>query len=156
MNDFINKKLPLEQSIEWGSENVEKLSQGGDYFLFDGSDSTSIMGGIEVVRNTNPIYYFKNQFLDFDLYKNPNNFGRWFWGKGENDLSYDLTKEERNKMKLSGWNLGHLQGHLFNNSNVYPPTDFKPIDVCAIYQFEHKENYEHTFRNDIPYTEHRK
>ena len=63
MNDFINKKLPLEQSIEWGSENVEKLSQGGDYFLFDGSDSTSIMGGIEVVRNTNPIYYFKNQFL---------------------------------------------------------------------------------------------
>ena len=69
---------------------------------------------------------------------------------------YDLTKEERDKMKLSGWNLGHLQGHLFNNSNVYPPTDFKPIDVCAIYQAEHKENYEHTFRNDIPYTEHRK
>ena len=156
MNDFINKKLPLQESIEWGSENVEKLSQGGDYFLFDGSDSTSIMGGIEVVRNTNPIYYFKNQFLDFDLYKNPSNFGRWFWGNGENDLSYDLSEEDRNKMKLSGWNLGHLQGHLFNNANVYPPTDFKPIDVCAIYQAEHKENYEHTMRNDIPYTEHRK
>ena len=114
INDFINKKLPLEQSIEWGSENVEKLSQGGDYFLFDGSDSTSIMGGIEVVRNTNPIYYFKNQFLDFDLYKNPNNFGRWFWGKGENDLSYDLTKEERDKIsdptKLGAFNTGFRLG----------------------------------------------
>ena len=61
----------MEQSVEWGSENVRKMVKNGDYFLFDGSDSTSIMGGIEVMRNTNPIYYLKNQFLDFDLYKNP-------------------------------------------------------------------------------------
>ncbi len=57
-------------------------------------------------------------------------------------------------MKLSGWNLGHLQGHLFEKD--IPRVSSKSIDVCAIFQAEHRENYEHTFRNDIPYTEHRK
>ena len=154
MNDFINKKWSIEESIDWGSENVERLGENGDYFLFDGSDSTSIMGGVEVMRNTNPIYYIKNQFLDFDLYNNPYSFGRWFWGEGDNNQSYDLTEEDRSKMKLSGWNLGHLQGHLFEKD--IPRVSSKSIDVCAIFQAEHRENYEHTFRNDIPYTEHRK
>ena len=116
------------------------------------------MGGVEVMRNTNPIYYIKNQFLDFDLYNNPYSFGRWFWGEGDNNQShncrYDLTEEDRSKMKLSGWNLGHLQGHLFEKD--IPRVSSKSIDVCAIFQAEHRENYEHTFRNDIPYTEHRK
>lgn len=154
MNDFINKKWSIEESIDWGSENVERLGENGDYFLFDGSDSTSIMGGVEVMRNTNPIYYIKNQFLDFDLYNKPCSFGRWFWGEGDNNQSYDLTEEDRSKMKLSGWNLGHLQGHLFEKD--IPRVSSKSIDVCAIFQAEHRENYEHTFRNDIPYTEHRK
>ena len=154
MNDFINKKWSIEESIDWGSENVERLGENGDYFLFDGSDSTSIMGGVEVMRNTNPIYYIKNQFLDFDLYNKPCSFGRWFWGEGDNNQSYDLTEEDRSKMKLSGWNLGHLQGHLFEKD--IPKVSSKSIDVCAIFQAEHRENYEHTFRNDIPYTEHRK
>ena len=158
MNDFINKKWSIEESIDWGSENVERLGENGDYFLFDGSDSTSIMGGVEVMRNTNPIYYIKNQFLDFDLYNNPYSFGRWFWGEGDNNQShncrYNLTEEDRSKMKLSGWNLGHLQGHLFEKD--IPRVSSKSIDVCAIFQAEHRENYEHTFRNDIPYTEHRK
>ena len=117
--NILDKGIGLQESIEYGLKSINDLARGGDCFIFDGSDSTSIMGGIEVVRNTNPIYYFKNQFLDFDLYKNPNNFGRWFWGRGENDLSYDLSKEERDKMKLSGWNLGHLQVHLFNNSILF-------------------------------------
>ena len=154
MNDFINKKWSIEESIDWGSENVERLGENGDYFLFDGSDSTSIMGGVEVMRNTNPIYYIKNQFLDFDLYNKPCSFGRWFWGEGDNNQSYDLTEEDRSKMKLSGWNLGHLQGHLFEKD--IPRVSSKSIDVCAIFQAEHRENYEHTFRNDIPYTKHRK
>jgi|TARA_B100000029_G_C17583026_1_gene960240 hypothetical protein len=155
MNDFINKKIPLEESIEWGSENVEKLSQGGEYFLFDGSDSTSLMGGLEVMRNTNPTYYIKNQLLQKEKYKVPSNFGRWFWGNGEFDLSYDITKDEWDKIKLSGWNLGHLQTHLFKD-RINPINTNKLYDVCAIYQAEHRENYEHNNRNDIPYTKHRK
>ena len=114
------------------------------------------MGGIEVMRNTNPTRYIKNQLLKRELYNNPMNFGRWFWGKGENDLSYDITEDEWKKIGLSGWNLGYLQGHLFDKDFVFPTANVKPYDVCAIYQAEHKENYEHKFRNDIPYTEHRK
>ena len=155
MNDFINKKLSLKESIEWGSENVEKLSQGGEYFLFDGSDSTSLMGGIEVMRNTNPTYYVKNQLLQKEKYKVSSNFGRWFWGNGEFDLSYDITEDEWDKIKLSGWNLGHLQTHLFRD-RINPINTNKLYDVCAIYQAEHRENYEHNNRNDIPYTKHRK
>ena len=155
MNDFINKKLSLKESIEWGSENVEKLSQGGEYFLFDGSDSTSLMGGIEVMMNTNPTYYVKNQLLQKEKYKVPSNFGRWFWGNGEFDLSYDITEDEWDKIKLSGWNLGHLQTHLFRD-RINPINTNKLYDVCAIYQAEHRENYEHNNRNDIPYTKHRK
>ena len=155
MNDFINKKLSLKESIEWGSENVEKLSQGGEYLLFDGSDSTSLMGGIEVMRNTNPTYYVKNQLLQKEKYKVPSNFGRWFWGNGEFDLSYDITEDEWDKIKLSGWNLGHLQTHLFRD-RINPINTNKLYDVCAIYQAEHRENYEHNNRNDIPYTKHRK
>ena len=155
MNDLINKKLSLKESIEWGSENVEKLSQGGEYFLFDGSDSTSLMGGIEVMRNTNPTYYVKNQLLQKEKYKVPSNFGRWFWGNGEFDLSYDITEDEWDKIKLSGWNLGHLQTHLFRD-RINPINTNKLYDVCAIYQAEHRENYEHNNRNDIPYTKHRK
>ena len=46
MQDFIDKKRPLSESVEWGLENLSKVS--GDYFLFDGSDSTSMMGAFEV------------------------------------------------------------------------------------------------------------
>ena len=34
MSDFINKKIPLEESIDRGLENLSKIT--GDYFLFDG------------------------------------------------------------------------------------------------------------------------
>ena len=76
MADFLDKKKPLQESIDWGLENLDKVTEGGDYFLFDGSDSTSLMGGIEVMRNTNPTYYVKNQLLQKEKYKVPSNFGR--------------------------------------------------------------------------------
>ena len=34
---------------------------------------------------------------------------------------------------------------------IYKNLKNKNIDVCAIYQAEHRENYEHNNRNDIPY-----
>ena len=59
MHDFLNKKIPLKESIEYGLENLSKIS--GDYFLFDGSDSTSLMGAYEVFEQSNAIYLMKNQ-----------------------------------------------------------------------------------------------
>jgi hypothetical protein len=154
MHDFINKKIPLQDSIDWGLENLEKVTEGGEYFLFDGSDSTSLMGSYEVLEQCDAIYLFKNQLLQREYYKNPMNFGRWFWESGELDLGYDIKDKDWDRIKLSGWNLGHLNPTLIEKMPSINP--YKPHDVCAIYQGEHKENYEHGIRNDIPYTEHRK
>jgi hypothetical protein len=154
MNDFMDKKLSLTDSVDWGLENLNKVTEGGDFFLFDGSDSTSLMGSIEILEQCDALSLFKNQLLKREEYKKPNNFGRWFWKSGDLNLSYDIKDKDWNRLKLSGWNLGHLNPHLIEK--MPPLNPVKPHDVCAIYQGDHKENYEHTIRNDIPYTEHRK
>ena len=46
MHDFMNKKVSLTESVEYGLNNLSKIS--GDYFLFEGTDSTSLMGAYEV------------------------------------------------------------------------------------------------------------
>ena len=154
MHDFINKKLPLQDSIDWGLENLHKITDNGDYFLFDGSDSTSLMGSGEVLEQCDAVYLFKNQLLKREEYKNPSYFGRWFWGSDETfNLSYDIKDKDWDRIKLSGWNLGHLNPQM--KEQMPPINPVKPHDVCAIYQGEHKENYEHSKRNDLPYTEHR-
>ena len=66
MYDFIYKDKSLSESTDIGLENLSKIS--GDYFLFDGSDSTSLMGAYEVFEQSNAIYLFKNQLLK-DYYK---------------------------------------------------------------------------------------
>ena len=154
MNEFMNKKLSLTDSVDWGLENLNKVTDGGDFFLFDGSDSTSLMGSIEILEQCDALYLFKNQLLKREEYKKPNNFGRWFWKSGDLDLSYDIKDKDWNRLKLSGWNLGHLNPQLIEK--MPPVNPIKPHDVCAIYQGDHRENFEHTIRNDIPYTEHRK
>ena len=59
MNDFINKNISLNDSIKYGIECVQNKS--GNYFLFDGSDSTSIMGAYEVFQQSNALYLFKSR-----------------------------------------------------------------------------------------------
>ena len=61
MDDFIDKKKSLEESTEWGLENLSKIT--GDYFLFDGSDSTSLMGAYEVFEKSNAVYLFKKSTI---------------------------------------------------------------------------------------------
>ena len=63
MHDFIDKKKSLQESVDYGLENLSKIT--GDYFLFEGSDSTSLMGGFEVFEQSNATYLFKNQMLFF-------------------------------------------------------------------------------------------
>ena len=47
MSDFWDMSLTLKDSVDWGLSNIETLSEGGDYFLFDGFDST-LLGSYEV------------------------------------------------------------------------------------------------------------
>ena len=150
MNDFMNKNLSLTDSVDWGLENLNKVTEGGDFFLFDGSDSTSLMGSIEILEQCDALYLFKNQLLNREDYKKPNPFGRWFWTGDDSDnfnLDYDIKDKDWNRLKLSGWNLGHLNPQLIEK--MPPVNPVKPHDVCAIYQGDHRENYEHTIRNDI-------
>ena len=64
MSDFFDKDKSLKESTEWGLDNLNKVTEGGDYFLFDGQDSTSIMGSYEVFEQSDAIYMFKNQTLN--------------------------------------------------------------------------------------------
>ncbi len=152
MADFLDKKKPLQESIDWGLENLSKID--GDYFLFDGSDSTSLMGAYEVFEQSNAIYLFKNQLLSREEYKKPTAFNKWFFGSGSDlDLSYDISDDKWDRIKLSGYNLGHL---LPQYRNFHPLNNNKNIDVCAIYQTNHSYNEDHGARNDLHYTNHRK
>lgn len=152
MADFLDKGKPLQQSIDEGLNNLKDI--GGDYFLFDGSDSTSLMASYEVFEKSNAIYLYKNQLLSREAYSKPSAFNKWFFGDGSDlDLSYAIDEETFSRIKLSGWNLGYYNPDYFN---FKLPNDNKAVDVCAIYQVQHKPNSDHNVRNDSYYINHRK
>lgn len=151
MADFINKKIPLEDSIKYGLDNLSKNT--GDYFLFDGSDSTSIMGAYEVFTQSNALYLFKSAMTSRENYSIPSQFNKWFFGStGEFNLSYNIPQNIYDKIKLNGWNFGYYNPDYLK---FLPINENKDIDVCAIYLGNHPENYCHNFRDDIAYTNHR-
>jgi len=152
MQDFIDKKRPLSESIEWGLENLSKVS--GDYFLFDGSDSTSMMGAFEVFEQSDAIYLMKNQKLKTkEEYKKPYAFNKYFFGSGSDlDLSYDISEDMWNRIKFTHINLCYWNDY----SNMQPFSKNKQIDLCAIFQDNHPYNEDHSVRNDIYYNNHRK
>jgi len=144
MNEFINKDVSLDESVDRGLENLSKIT--GDYFLFDGSDSTSLMGAYEVLDKSEAIYLFKNQLLNRKEYKKPTTLNKWFFGTDSDlDLSYDISDKNWNRIKLSGWNLGYMLPQYRNFQQV---SSYKDLDVCAIYKAELPYNEEHKLRND--------
>jgi hypothetical protein len=154
MNDFIDKKKSLQESIDWGLENIEEHCHNGDYFLFDGSDSTSLMGAYEVFEQSDAIYLMKNQkFHTREEYKTPYAFNKYFFGSGSDlDLSYDIPKEMWDRIKFTHINLSYWNDY----SNVQPINKNKQIDLCAIFQNDHPYNEDHGVRNDVYYNNHRK
>ncbi len=56
-HNILNKGLSLEDSIDYGLESCKDIS--GDYFLFDGSDSTSLIGSYEVFEQSDAKFLFK-------------------------------------------------------------------------------------------------
>ena len=93
-DDFVDGSKSLEESVEWGLENLHKITEGGDYFLHDSFDSTSLCGTYEVFEQSDAIYLLKNQLLkNRKDYKKPCAFGKWFFGNNsEFDKSYDIPK----------------------------------------------------------------
>jgi len=151
MADFLDKSMTLSDSIKMGIDYLKDKS--GDYFLFDGSDSTSLMAAYEVFEKSNAQYLFKSAITTKDQYKKASAFNKWFFGNGSDlDLAYDMTDDMYNRIKLTGWNFGYYNPNYtqFDNANLD-----RNIDVCAIYQGYHKENGDHGTRNDHMYTNHR-
>lgn len=153
MSDFINKKISLQDSINWGLENLSKIT--GDYFIFDGSDSHSLMGSYEVFTQSNAIYLFKNQIhRDKENYKIPKSFNKWYFGSDTNlDLSYNIPDNIWGKIKLTGWN---MMSNVPSHRNFYEINKNKSIDICAIFKADNSISYDHKVRNDKMYISHRK
>jgi len=155
MADFINKGVLLQDSIDWGLEKLSNIT--GDYFLFDGSDSHSLMGAIEVFEKSKAIYLFKNQlYKNVGDYSEPKSFGKWFFGTNNRlDLSYNIDEKLWNRIKLTGWNMLANVPSFRNYINI---NNNKTIDVCAIFGggTSTKDNFDHKVRNDDLYHKHRK
>jgi len=152
MHDFIDKKRSLQESVDYGLENLSKIT--GDYFLFEGSDSTSLMGGIEVFRQSDAIYMFKNQLLPSrEHYKTPYAHNKWFWGDGSDlDLSYDISEKEWNRIKFTGWNVGQLVPDYKQFTEI---NKNKTLDICAIFRGKMDWNTDHNSQNNHFYQNHR-
>ena len=155
MSDFWDMSLTLEDSVDWGLNNIESLTQGGDYFLFDGFDSTSLLGSYEVFEKSNAIYLFKNQLLKNKKdYNETYAYGKWWFGQGSGlDVSYDISDDLWSRIKLTGFNLGSLLPDYYNHVDI---CEDKINDICAIYQGEHKPvPFNQVVAPGIQYTEHR-
>jgi hypothetical protein len=154
LDDFYDMNKTLKDSVEWGLENIEKETKGGDYFLFDGLDSTSMAGTYEVLEQSNAIYLFKHQLLkNREDYNKVSAFGRWWFGTGsELDISYDINEKNWNRIKLSGMNLGYQLPSYHQHTDISNEKE----GICAIYHGHHKPiPANKATAPGIYYTEHR-
>ena len=152
-DEFVNLSLPLQESIDRGIDNLNKKS--GDYFLFHGGDSTSIMGAYEVFIESNAKFLFKKQLLSQYDYKNKTTINKWFFGNGSDlDKGYDISDDVYDRIKLTGYNVAHNWPHL---QQMHVGNVDRDVDVCAIYQgILNNGNMDHELRTDVLYTKHRK
>ena len=146
---IIDKKKPLKESIDKGLEFVSKIT--GDYFIMDGQDATTLIGTIDVFRESNAKLFLKNTYLkDFDLYKKGWVNGRMYWGKGE--YSVPDIDELKLRMKLTGCNWLHTV-----QPNWLDYSKDKSYDLSCMFSYPTKEPvYEHDVCQTDYYDPHRK
>jgi len=146
---IIDKKKPLKESVENGLEFLSKIT--GDYMIVDGQDATSLIGTIDVFRESNAKLFLKNSYLkDFDLYKKGWANGRIYWGEG--DYSVPDIDELKPKMKLSGCNWLHTIQPKWINYEFE-----KPYDISCMFGYPTKKiSYEHDVSQTNYYDKHRK
>ena len=146
---IIDKKKPLQQSVDEGLEFLSKVT--GDHLIVDGQDATTLIGTIDVFRESNALLFLKNSYLkDFDLYKQGWANGRYYWGKG----NYSVTDidELKPKMKLTGCNWLHTI-----QPNWLDYTAEKPYDLSCMFGYPTKTPvYEHELCQTNYYDPHRK
>jgi len=150
---FVNRRAKsLRESIDYGLERLHEID--GRYMLYDGSDSPSILGSYDVFENSNAEKLIKNQIYSKDVYSIPSPLGKEWWNMyagREDKVSYDVKRYD--DIVLSGYNLGYYHPHYMQFANHEVK---KEHDIFAVYQANHKENYDFGIRNDLYYSRHRK
>ena len=146
---IIDKKKSLKKSVEEGLEFLSKIT--GDYMIVDGQDATTLIGTIDVFRESNAKLFLKNSYLkDFELYKKGWANGRMYWGKG--NYSVPDINDLKSKMKLTGCNWLHTFQPQWMDF-----TQEKPYDVSCMFGYPTKEKvYEHDLCQTDYYDPHRK
>jgi len=144
---IIDKKKSLKESVEAGKKFVSEIS--GDYIIVDGQDSTSLIGTIDVFRESNALMFLKSCYLnDFDLYKKGWVNGRMYWGDG--DYAVPDIDKLKSGMRLSGCNWGNTLNPTGKfNFLQYGPA--KKYDVCGMFQYPLTEE---VFEHDLLQTPH--
>ena len=150
---FVNRRAKsLRESIDYGLERLHEID--GRFMLYDGSDSPSILGSYDVFENSNAEKLIKNQIYSKDVYSIPSPLGKEWWNMyagREDKVSYDVKRYD--DIVLSGYNLGYYHPHYLQFANHEVK---KEHDIFAVYQADHKENYDFGIRNDLYYSRHRK
>lgn len=149
---IIDKKLTLSESVEKGINFLNKLDK--PYVLFDGQDSSTLIGVWEVFKQIPGLKFAKNIIhKNKEDYFKPYPNGRWFWGEDIN--GYKLNQKDlpllNDKLVSSGTNWLNTYGYEFKWN---PIKKNKKYDVCVLIGLS-KENYEHNVRTDVYYNQSR-
>jgi len=151
-NRYLDLSVTLAQSIDEGLKYLSNKS--GDYFLFHGADSTSLLGAYEVFSQCNAKALFKKQILSQLDYKHPAILNKWFFGTGDVlNVGYDIPNDTYSRIHLTGFNVGHNWPQL---QIMQQGNNVRDIDVCAVYQtYIPRQVFDHEVRSDVLYKDHR-
>ena len=170
---FVDKTHHFNRAIKRGSWFLDNKIDG-DYILFDGQDSASVIGLAEVMkRRKKPLAVLKNTlYVDRNDYTKPSIHGRKYWGSSSDypdialtdmrpvglgvgdshlirEYDYFTDLETVSKIKLSGSNwLSTVSPYWYSTFN-------KDMDVFAVFSYPAKHNTEFCRPTNYFYDRHR-
>ena len=152
---YVNRYVDYEESVQSGIDKIRNFCKKGDVILFDGSDSPSLMGSWDVFKETDAQVLMKNSlYSDLDLYKKKSPGGRVYWEILDHNSFYNYSvKDAIENVRLSGCNWLSTMPSVkwFDYNQIY-----KPYDVCALFSYPSKNNWEWTHSHNSYYDNFRK
>lgn len=150
---YLNKSKVYSERFYYYEKFLKSIPNGVDFVLFDGQDSASLMGSYEAMKFLNPKLLLKNTlYSNKSDYKTPSIHGRTYWGSKEG-FNFQIDEEvDWSKIMLSGANwLSTVTPHWYDYKNIK-----KDIDVCALFSYPAKQNFEWEVLTNPFYDEHRR